>query len=220
VEAAIALQIMLSTMGERARKYLDPQIREVTLELLKIIYEIESDNLTSVTQKIACTYTEQLVAADICQHLVGIFAQVLEFADAWDQKAITAMRVFNNLSVMEDIPKVHGVLEPVTLQAIHHIFTAFIMEFYEEAMSLSCDLTTKHMWKMLEVMCIVSQRDGFDYFSVVMPALHFTVDNIAFLSSSDYMMAMYKMSMAMLEGDPGEDLECHNTMLLDVIILQ
>ena len=29
------------------------------------------------------------------------------------------------------------------------------MEFYEEAMSLSCDLTTKHvspdMWKMLEV---------------------------------------------------------------------
>ena len=32
------------------------------------------------------------------------------------------------------------------------------MEFYEEAMSLSCDLTTKHvspdMWKMLEVVYI------------------------------------------------------------------
>ena len=43
-------------------------------------------------------------------------------------------------------------------QAIHHIFTNSIMEFYEEAMSLSCDLTTKHvspdMWKMLEVLYI------------------------------------------------------------------
>ena len=51
--------------------------------------------------------------------------------------------------------QVHAALEPVVLQAIHHIFTNSIMEFYEEAMSLSCDLTTKHisdnMWKMLEV---------------------------------------------------------------------
>ena len=46
-------------------------------------------------------------------------------------------------------------LQFIFLQAIHHIFTNSIMEFYEEAMSLSCDLTTKHvspdMWKMLEV---------------------------------------------------------------------
>ena len=59
------------------------------------------------------------------------------------------------LAVMEEKPEVHQALEPVILQAIHHIFTNSIMEFYEEAMSLSCDLTTKHvspdMWKMLEV---------------------------------------------------------------------
>ena len=48
------------------------------MELLKIIRETENDDLTSVMQKIVCTYTEQLVpvAVDICQHLVGTFAQV------------------------------------------------------------------------------------------------------------------------------------------------
>merc|ERR1712142_368765 len=117
-------------------------------------------------------------------------------------------------------------LEPVILQAIHHIFTNSIMEFYEEAMSLSCDLTTKHisadMWKMLEVMYTVFQRDGFDYFSDMMPALHnyVTVDTKAFLSSPDYMMAMFNMAKTMLEGDPGEDPECHAAKLLEVIILQ
>jgi hypothetical protein len=78
VEAAIAVQMMLASKGESARQYLEPQIREITLELLKIIRETENDDLTNVMQKIVCTYTEQLVpvAVDICQHLVGTFAQV------------------------------------------------------------------------------------------------------------------------------------------------
>jgi hypothetical protein len=42
----------------------------------------------------------------------------------------------------------------------------------------------------------------------------------AFLSTPDYMMAMYNMCRAMLEGDPGEDPECHAAKLLEVIILQ
>lgn len=232
VEAAIAVQMMLSSKGEAARQYLEPQIREITLELLKIIRETENDDLTSVMQKIVCTYTEQLVpvAVDICQHLVGTFAQVLETADSGDEKAITAMGLLNTmetiLAVMEEKPEVHAALEPVVLQAIHHIFTNSIMEFYEEAMSLSCDLTTKHisenMWKMLEVMYNVFQKDGFDYFTDMMPALHnyVTVDTKAFLSTPDYMMAMYNMCRAMLEGDPGEDPECHAAKLLEVIILQ
>ena len=75
---------------------------------------------------------------------------------------------------------------------------------------------------MLEVMYQVFQRDGFDYFSDMMPALHnyITVDTPTFLSSPDYMMAMYTMCKTMLEGDPGEDPECHAAKLLEVIILQ
>ncbi|XP_023343856.1 importin-7 isoform X3 [Eurytemora carolleeae] len=232
VEAAIAVQMMLTSKGEAARQYLEPQIREITLELLKIIRETENDDLTSVMQKIVCTYTEQLVpvAVDICQHLVGTFAQVLEAADSGDEKAITAMGLLNTmetiLGVMEERAEVHAALEPVVLQAIHHIFTNSIMEFYEEAMSLTCDLTTKaiseNMWKMLEVMYTVFQRDGVDYFTDMMPALHnyVTVDTVAFLSTPDYMMAMYNMARTMLESDPGEDPECHAAKLLEVIILQ
>jgi hypothetical protein len=48
------------------------QIRQITLELLTIIRETENDDLTSVMQKIVCTYTEQLmpIAVEMCQHLV------------------------------------------------------------------------------------------------------------------------------------------------------
>jgi hypothetical protein len=50
------------------------QIKQITLELLSIIRQTENDDLTSVMQKIVCTYTEQLmpIAVEICQHLVII----------------------------------------------------------------------------------------------------------------------------------------------------
>jgi len=100
------------------------------------------------------------------------------------------------------------------------------MEFYEEAMSLTCDLTTTHvsenMWKILEVMYTVFNRDGFEYFTDMMPALHnyVTIDTKAFLSTPNYMLAMYNMCKTILEGDSGEDPECHAAKLLEVILLQ
>ena len=62
--------------------YVEPQIREITIELLNIIRETENDDLTSVMQKIVCTYTEQLtpVAKDMCKHLVDTFAQVFIYS--------------------------------------------------------------------------------------------------------------------------------------------
>lgn len=71
VEAAIALQMMLAAQS-KAQKYIEPLIKQITLELLTIIRQTENDDLTSVMQKIVCTYTEQLmpIAVEICQHLV------------------------------------------------------------------------------------------------------------------------------------------------------
>ena len=78
VEAAVALQMLLSGQEDRAEKYVEPHIRPITLELLNIIRETENDELTTVMQKIVSTYTEQLmpVAVEICQHLVTTFGQV------------------------------------------------------------------------------------------------------------------------------------------------
>ena len=78
VEAAIAIQMMLSSQGDAAKKFVQPQIGEITMQLLQIIRDTENDDLTSVMQKIVCTYTEELIplAEKICNHLVDTFAQV------------------------------------------------------------------------------------------------------------------------------------------------
>ena len=115
------------------------------------------------------------------------------------------------------------------MQAVHHIFTNSIMEFYEEALSLSCDLTTAkisdNMWGMLGVIYQVFEKDGVDYFIDMMPALHnyVTVDTESFLTRGQGENATMVFNMCkkmLLEADPGEDPECHAGKLLEVIILQ
>lgn len=72
-------------------------------------------------------------------------------------------------------------------------------EFYEEAFSLVYDLTAKaitpEMWQMLELIYQVFKKDGFDYFLDLMPALHnyVTVDTPAFLSNTNYVLAIFDM---------------------------
>ncbi|PNF26978.1 Importin-7, partial [Cryptotermes secundus] len=207
VEAAIALQMLLNAQ-EKAQKYVEPQIRQITLELLTIIRETENDDLTSVMQKIVCTYTEQLmpIAVEMCQHLAATFSQVLETDEGSDEKAITAMGLLNTietlLTVMEDQPEIMAQLQPTVLQVVGHIFSQSVMEFYEEALSLVYDLTSKNispdMWKVLELMYQVFQKDGFDYFTDMMPALHnyVTVDTPVFLLYENYVLAMFNMCKA------------------------
>lgn len=74
VEAAISLQMLINNQ-EKAEKFLEPHIKEIILELLKIIREIENDDLTSVMQKLVCTYDQQLapIAVEMTQHLVSHF---------------------------------------------------------------------------------------------------------------------------------------------------
>ncbi|KAL6429387.1 hypothetical protein ACFW04_008221 [Cataglyphis niger] len=231
VEAAIALQMMLAAQP-KAQKYIEPLIKQITLELLTIIRQTENDDLTSVMQKIVCTYTEQLmpIAVEICQHLAATFSQVLETDEGSDEKAITAMGLLNTietvLSVMEEQPQIMSQLEPIVLQVVAHIFGQSVMEFYEEALSLVYDLTSKSisedMWKVLELMYQLFQKDGFDYFTDMMPALHnyITIDTPAFLSNENHILAMFNMCKAVLTGEGGEDPECHAAKLLEVIILQ
>ncbi|KAH0951493.1 hypothetical protein HN011_002965 [Eciton burchellii] len=231
VEAAIALQMIL-TAQPKAQKYIEPLIKQITLELLNIIKETENDDLTNVMQKIVCTYTEQLmpISVEICQHLAATFSQVLETDEGSDEKAITAMGLLNTietlLTVMEEQTQIMSQLEPIVLQVVAHIFEHSVMEFYEEALSLVYDLTGKviseNMWKILELIYQLFEKDGFDYFTDMMPALHnyITVDTPVFLSNENHILAMFNMCKAILTGESGEDPECHAAKLLEVIILQ
>lgn len=231
VQAAVAIQVLL-TNQEKAKKMLEPQIKQIALELLNIIRETENDDLTTVMQKIVCIYTEQLMSlsVDICQHLATTFTKVMDTDEGSDEKAITAMGLLNTvetlLTVMEDHPGIIVQLQPIVLQVIGLIFSQSVMEFYEEALSLVYNLTSKSvspdMWKVLEMMYNVFQKDGFDYFTDMMPALHnyVTVDTPAFLSNENHVLAIFNMCKAVLNGDAGEDPECHAAKLLEVIILQ
>lgn len=231
VEAAIALQMLLSS-HEKAEKYLEPQVNVITLELLNLIRETENDDITTVMQKLVCSYTEQLmpIAVEICSNLATTFNQVLEADAGSDEKAITSMGLLNTIetlvNVMSENEEVMRRLEPCVLQVVGHIFQTGVIEFYEEAFSLVYDLTSKtispDMWKVLELVYTVFQKDGFDYFTDMMPALHnyVTIDSPAFLSNENHILAVFNMCKAVLTGDSGEDPECYAAKLLEVIILQ
>lgn len=231
VEAAIAIQVFLNNQ-KNVEKYIEPQIREITLELLKIIKETENDDLTNVMEKIVCTYSEQLtpIAVDICQHLASTFLTVLDSDEGTDEKAITAMALMNTietmLSVFEDAPNIISLLEPICLQVIGQVFAKCVMEYYEEALSLVYNLTSKQishdLWKVFEMIYQIFQKDGIDYFTDMMPALHnyITVDTPAFLRNQDYVLAVFNICRAVLTQDTGEDPECHAAKLLEVILLQ
>ena len=57
---------------------------------------------------------------------------------------------------------------------------------------------TKSIWQLYKHKY---DRDGFDYFTDMMPALHnyVTIDTKAFLSTPNYMLAMYNMCKTILE---------------------
>lgn len=232
VEAAVAIQMYLMSQPE-SNQFIEAQIKPITVELLKIIRETENEDLTNALQKIVCSFSEQLVpiAVEICQHLATTFSQVLEGDDSNDDRAITAMGLLNTmetlLSVMEEKPEVIAMLHPIVLQVIGHIIQNNISEFYEEAFSLIYDLTSKNisadMWKLLEFIYQMFDKDGIDYFLDMMPTLYnyITVDTNAFLSNQNHVLALFNMCKKVLTNtDVTEEAECNAAKLLEVIILQ
>lgn len=231
VEAAIALQMLL-TSQDKVHLYLEMQVTQVTTELLKVIRETENDNIANVLQKIVPLYTKQLMpmAFEITDHLATTFSKVIETDSGTDEKAITAMGLLNTmetvLNVMSDNPAIMAQLEKTVLRVVGHILHHNIIEYYEEAMTLLCDLTTKSisedMWKVLELLYQVFEKEGFDYFTDMMPVLHnyITVDTNAFLSNENHIIAMFNMAKAVLNSDAEDESEIIAAKLLEVMVLQ
>ncbi|XP_004932830.1 importin-7 isoform X2 [Bombyx mandarina] len=231
VEAAIAVQMLL-TSQEKVHKILEPQVKEVTSELLKVIRETENDHIANVLQKIVPMYTEQLMpmAFEITDHLATTFSKVIETDAGTDEKAITAMGLLTTmetvLNVMEDNPEIMAQLEKTVLRVVGHILHHNIIEYYEEAMTLLCNLTAKSisedMWKVLELLYQVFEKEGFDYFTDMMPVLHnyVTVDTNAFLSNENHILAMFNMVKAVLNSDAEDESEIYAAKLLEVMVLQ
>lgn len=140
MEAALVVQMFL-TSQEHAAQHLEPQIKPIIMELLTIIRETENDDLTSVMQKLVCTFTEQIIpiAIEICQHLATTFSQILESDDS-GEKSLTAMCLLNTietlLNVMEDYPQITTHLHPIVVRVIGHIFQHNIMGKFKGIISI------------------------------------------------------------------------------------
>lgn len=232
VEAAIALQ-MLITDQEKAKNYMKPHVKTVILELLGVIRETENDDLTGTMQRLVCTYVEDVIpiAVEMMSHLAQTFSQVLETdSDGSEEKAITALGILNTmetiLTVMEEHKEIMLQLEGIVLNVIGVILQRDIIDFYEELLSLIYSLTmshiTVHMWQVFGMLYEMFQKDGIDYFTDMMPALHnyITVDTPTFLSNPRHVEIIYNMCKQVLSADIGEDAECHAAKLLEVILLQ
>lgn len=232
VEAAVALQVLLVEQ-EKAKDYIQPFVKPICLELLKVIRETENDDLTSVMQRIVITFDVEVtpLAVEMMTHLAQTFAQVIEAdMDSSEEKAITALGILNTmetiLNVMENQKEILTQLEGIVLNVIGVILQKNIMDFYEEVLSLIYSLTSAqvshHMWQVFGMLYEMFQKDGIDYFTDMMPALHnyITVDTPAFLSNPEYIQVIYNMCKQVMSAEIGEDAECHAAKLLEVILLQ
>nr|XP_033806562.1 importin-8 isoform X3 [Geotrypetes seraphini] len=241
VEAAIALQTLISNQAQ-AKEYIKPYVKPVMQELLHIVRETENDDLTNVIQKMICEYSQEVayIAVDMTQRLAEIFGKVLqsEEYDEVEDKTVMAMGILHTidtiLTVVEDHKEITQQLEVICLQIIGLVLQKHVIEFYEEilslAYSLTCQMISPQMWQLLGILFEVFQQDCFEYFTAylfiflsdMMPLLHnyVTVDTDILLSNPKHLEIIYTMCKKVLNGDAGEDAECHAAKLLEVIILQ
>lgn len=233
VEAAIALQFLIEKQ-EESKKYIEPHVRQVILELLKVIRETENDDLTGVMQKLISTYGDQhqvaSIAVDIARDLAGTFVQLLDGDDS-DEKAVTAMGILNTLetmlNVMERSKEIVHQLEQVVISLIAKVLELSVLEFYEDILSIICTCTvfeiSQSMWSVFYMIYEAFQKDAFDYFAEMMPCLHnyITVDTPAFLANPKNMEVIYNICKKMMtDSSAQEDQQCNAAKLLEVTILQ
>lgn len=233
VEAAIALQFLIEKQ-EESKKYIEPHVRQVILELLKVIRETENDDLTGVMQKLISTYGDQQqvtsIAVDIARDLAGTFILLLDGEDS-DEKAVTAMGILNTLetmlNAMEKSREIVYQLEQVVISLIAKVLELSVMEFYEDILSIICTCTcfeiSQSMWSVYYMLYEAFQRDAFDYFAEMMPCIHnyITVDTPAFLENPKNLEILYNMCKKMLtDSTAQEDQQCNAAKLLEVAILQ
>jgi hypothetical protein len=87
VEAAISLQEMISSQ-DKAQQIIEPNITQIALELLKVIRDTESEDLTNVMQKIVCIFSEQLtpIAVQMTEHLAHTLSHVINSGEDEDSE--------------------------------------------------------------------------------------------------------------------------------------
>lgn len=233
VEAALCLQSLLHAQA-KAPEIIKPAVKQLTLELVEIIRQTESEDVMEVLQKIVYLFPEDLyaIAVDMTTHLAQTFHQLIQAGEnEEDEKISAAMAVLSTidtvLTMMDEKKEVVAKLEPIVVNIIQTIFEQSISELYEEATTLlstiTADAVSQESWRCFKTLYMVFKRDGPDYFTDMMSPIHnyITVDPQTFLSTRDNIGAIYDMCQSMLNDPNGnEELESYAAKLLEIVILQ
>lgn len=235
VEAAICLQHLVSTHN-RARILVEPNIKDVAIQILDIIKKTENETMTDVLQKLVCLFSDQLipVSYDLIYNLAQTFDQLVEDLnndDESEDKSLVGMSVLNTidtiLSMMDEQPEMMSKIEPVVVNIIVKVLQGSLIDLYEEVLNLVATITSTQVssdaWKVFELMYQIFNRDALDYFTEMAPSFHnfITVDPQAFISNQNHVLAIYNVCKTVLNSDdPGDDAESLAAKLIEVIILQ
>ncbi|CAG2114643.1 unnamed protein product [Medioppia subpectinata] len=103
VQAAISLQDMISSQS-KAQQMIEPNITQIALELLKVIRETESEELTNVMQKVVCNFSEQLtpIAIQMTEHLALANYKIIDYTlgPHYDYKTIKTTKILQILYIV------------------------------------------------------------------------------------------------------------------------
>lgn len=232
VEAALCLQSLLHAQ-KQAREITQPNVRPLTLELLQIIRNTESEDVMEVLQKIVYLFPDDLyaIAVEMTNHLAQTFHQLIQDDSEDDERISAAMAVLGTidtvLTMMDEQKEVVAQLEPIVVQVIITIFEKSASELYEEATTLlstiTADQVSAESWRVFPTLYAVFQRDGVDYFTDMISPIHnyITVDPATFLSNKFNIGAIFDMCRTILTNpNENEEIESYAAKLLEIVILQ
>ncbi|CAH8524755.1 unnamed protein product [Dicrocoelium dendriticum] len=241
--AALCLSDLIRSQ-DQAHKILTPHLRELILQLLKLLRETEFDDLNQVIERLMLSFEKEIppIAVEVMQNLCFTFMQLVHsgengFADergdsedAFEYRSVVATSVLDNMESMLQIAEEHNglvqELQPIVVQQIQTIFDRELSIFYEEALSLLFSLTSSKisplMWQMFDQLYVVFQKDSGDCFSEMMPCLHnyISVDQPMFISDPKRVDAVFAMCSQIIQDDEhSETVQMHAAKLLEVLLL-
>ncbi|TKR80209.1 hypothetical protein L596_014319 [Steinernema carpocapsae] len=235
VEAALAIQYIMIGQEEKARECLLPYIREVVMEVLRLVSKTEVEELTGVMDKLIEDYMEDVIpiAHEVAIELVNIFNRLttVEEGEAMEDHTITVMGILNTLdnilSLVEDHPQIMAHVEETIRGVIERILVCHSCDYYEEAVSLIQSLIATQvsppMWGIFEKLGQCYMEDGSAFFCDVVPVLHqyLAVGYQGLLENPQRLQLMLEMiRMALHDMDAGDEVHLYAAKMLECLIIQ
>jgi len=235
VEAAIAIQHLLQDQEGKITGLLKPHIRDVMLQILRLLTQTKVDDLTPVVDQLIEHFQEDVIpfAYDFATELVELFHKMTTPDDdeIMDDNTITVMGILSTLdtllTLVEEKPEILVAVEEVVCRCIVSVFQNYSADYFEEILSLTQSLTTSRvtpsMWAVYGMIYDTFLKEEAGFFGDAMPTLHnyLTVDTETFLSKQEHIVWLLDMCQRVLnDKEAGDEPQQYAAKMLECFVLQ